>query len=214
MTWYADLGPIDYFREDSAPSLRAVGWLGHGHPFPLGPVSPAFFERLGVLLLDPWDPHQFRGFHDCDFCWIEPPSVPSAAWGFTDDELESIRWSGPRRECEPVLVGDRVVSMGRLNLFVPGEGCVYVAPSLIAHYIRTHAYVPPQEFVEAVLRCPEMHSEEYLQARGDLSADEFFQWVWECREPRSKEYREALRAGGAENLANWTPWRWRLRSAD
>ena len=41
MTWYADLGPIDYFREDSSPSLRAVGWLAYDHPFPFVHVAGA-----------------------------------------------------------------------------------------------------------------------------------------------------------------------------
>jgi len=31
MTWYADLGSIDYFGKALVPSLRTVGWLGEGH---------------------------------------------------------------------------------------------------------------------------------------------------------------------------------------
>ena len=187
MTWYADLGPIDYFRSDSSPSFRAVGWLGEGHAFPQDEVSPEFFERLCLLLVDPWDPHGFRGFHDCEFC---PP------------------YDGPRiREHLPqISVGDQVVTMGVLNLFVPGDGCVYVAPSLIAHYVRDHRYAPPPEFIDAVLRCPEIHSEEYLNARRQLSRDDFVRWKLQGGEPRSRGYIEALRASGAEDLVKWTPW--------
>ena len=51
---------------------------------------------------------------------------------------------------------------GSRNLFIPGEHCVYVAPELIQHYISNHEYKPPEEFVRAVERCPEMNSKEYF----------------------------------------------------
>jgi hypothetical protein len=50
------------------------------------------------------------------------------------------------------------------NLFVPGTGVVFVAPGGIVHYVEAHSYLPPQEFVEAVLRCPDLSSEEYCRA--------------------------------------------------
>jgi hypothetical protein len=146
-------------------------------------VSTRFFKQLCSLLVDPWDPHQFVGYHSCQFC---PWEVP---------------------EPEPIVVGGEALSMGRLNLFVPGEDCVYVAPSLIAHYIQAHRYSPPKEFVDAVLRCPEMHSEEYLHARRTLPLTEFIKWTSQCREPRSPQYLEALRASGATKLVEWTPSR-------
>ncbi len=221
MTHYAALGPIDYFREFSFPALRAVGWLGWSYPYQQGEVRPEFFERLCLMLLDPWAPVMFRGRHQCELCsWEVPPASEDTV--ALEEELKRTlqpgeersaryreiyaRMGGIRSRPEPIRVGDRVLSMGQLNLFIPGEGCVYVAPSLIAHYIRSHRYAPPAEFVEAVLECPEMHSEEYLQARRDLPQDEFFTWSLRCREPLSKQYRDALRAGGAEDLANWTPW--------
>ena len=187
MTWYADLSPIDYFRSHSSPSFRAVGWLGEGHPFPQDEVRPEFFQRLCLLLVDPWDPHEFRGFHDCEFC---PP-----------DDGPALHLHLPQ-----ISVGDELVTMGVSNLFVPAQRCVYVAPSLIAHYVRDHGYAPPPDFVDAVLRCPEPHSEEYLKARRQLPLDDFVRWKLRCRESRSREYIEALRASGADDLVNWTPW--------
>ncbi len=52
---------------------------------------------------------------------------------------------------------------GDSNIFVPGNGKVYVCPSLITHYINTHFYLPPREFIEAVYLCPPIHSIEYLK---------------------------------------------------
>jgi hypothetical protein len=53
---------------------------------------------------------------------------------------------------------------GVRNLFVPGAGVLYAAPELIEHYMLDHAYGPPQEFIDAVLRCPAMSSREYHDA--------------------------------------------------
>lgn len=53
---------------------------------------------------------------------------------------------------------------GSMNLFVPGDKRVYVAPELILHYSNAHGYKPPEEFCQAVLRCPRMGTPEYRQA--------------------------------------------------
>lgn len=47
------------------------------------------------------------------------------------------------------------------NLFVPGQGVIYVCPKLIRHYINAHHYQPPPVFLEAVLRCPDTRTMEY-----------------------------------------------------
>lgn len=53
--------------------------------------------------------------------------------------------------------------MGHTNLFVPGDGFLFVCPELILHYIKGHQYSPPVEFCEAVLACPPMNSGDYLK---------------------------------------------------
>lgn len=53
---------------------------------------------------------------------------------------------------------------GFWNLFVPTDRFVFVAPELITHYVHHHGYRAPDEFVEAVMRCPPMGSPEYLSA--------------------------------------------------
>ena len=44
------------------------------------------------------------------------------------------------------------------------DGFVYVAPSLILHYIDSYRYSPPVAFQEAVISYPPMRSMEYLKA--------------------------------------------------
>lgn len=52
---------------------------------------------------------------------------------------------------------------GTANLFLPGNGFLYVCPELIVHYMNAHGYKPPAEFCHAVLTCPPMRSVKYLQ---------------------------------------------------
>ncbi|MEZ0228861.1 MAG: hypothetical protein ACAI25_09565 [Planctomycetota bacterium] len=51
---------------------------------------------------------------------------------------------------------------GVYNVFIPGDGFLYVAPTLILHYLESHAYAPPEEFMRAVTACPRMSSPEYM----------------------------------------------------
>jgi hypothetical protein len=50
--------------------------------------------------------------------------------------------------------GGYVAHFGASNLFIPGENCVYVASSMILHYIDVHDYEPPEVFWEAVMNAP------------------------------------------------------------
>jgi hypothetical protein len=49
-------------------------------------------------------------------------------------------------------------------VFVPGQGCIYIAPLRIIHYMSTHWYQPPDVFIRAVLACPSMGSMAYKRA--------------------------------------------------
>jgi hypothetical protein len=124
-------------------SLLAVGWLEENHPYPSGSVDTAFFAALVELLRDPWQPAMFVGRHACELCAFSGgPSV--------------LDYNGVR------------VELGRANLFVPAQGVAYVSPSLMVHYIDSHAYLPPDEFRAAVLACPPMRSMDYLRAVAAL----------------------------------------------
>jgi hypothetical protein len=50
------------------------------------------------------------------------------------------------------------------NLFIPGDGVLYVCPVLVTHYMNAHGYAPPTAFCRAVLGCPGMRSMAYLKA--------------------------------------------------
>jgi hypothetical protein len=139
MTYYADLSPCDYFPFDTQGKLLSLGWLDADFPYARGNVDRAFIEKLAELLTDPWQPAVAMGRHECQFC----------------------RFSGG----PPMFnFGGRTVRVGASNVFLPASGVIYVAPSLILHYIDSHGYAPPEEFQRAVLECPPMKSIQYLRA--------------------------------------------------
>ena len=137
MPYFPDLSPCSCFGEAEADKLIAVGWLDEAHPYAQGEVSEAFLDRLIELLVKPWAPMYFLGYAECPFCALD-------SYG--------------------VRYKDKKIVVGALNLFVPGAGFLYAAPSIIAHYILSHNYAPPAQFQVAVLRCPPMGSEEYFEA--------------------------------------------------
>jgi len=78
MTWYADLGPCDYFGPEHAEGLRAVGWLEGARPFTTGDVDEAVLRRLKELSKEPWSPGASVGSHGCDLCRFVPEAFGSS----------------------------------------------------------------------------------------------------------------------------------------
>lgn len=136
MTWYQDLAICRYFDIPEV-SLIAVGWLDFDKPFPKGDVERHFFSELVALAEHAWQPTLMQGRHPCAMCQ------------FT---------AGPHQ----LVFETTTVHLGALNIFVPSRDGIYVAPSLILHYIDAHRYKPPMPFMEAVHWCPPMRSPEYM----------------------------------------------------
>ena len=44
---------------------------------------------------------------------------------------------------------------------VPAGDKIYYCPEMIAHYVADHAYLPPPEFVQAIMACPLPGTPEY-----------------------------------------------------
>lgn len=127
--FYADLTPYEYGYELPRSNVLNVGWLARGHTFPVGRVPEAFVDVLRCLVKSP--ENLYRGYHSCEFC-PEPPIVIDA---------EGRRVIPPPGE-----------TMGNGEIRVAGSnGLVYVAPVLVLHYVETHNYLPPKEFIDAVM---------------------------------------------------------------
>lgn len=138
MTYFEDLTECSYFG-NRLKHLIAVGWLERGHPYTTGPAPERFVASLVELIDNAWQPFIVPGVHFCDLC------------------------NEPNTNTRRGRSG-RPLALGSSNIFVPSPTGVFVAPSLIVHYIDTHSYVPPLRFQEAVIGCPPMGSGEYLTA--------------------------------------------------
>ncbi|MFJ5924955.1 hypothetical protein ACIQF6_20360 [Kitasatospora sp. NPDC092948] len=151
MTYFRDLSRYSYLREETvaAETVAAegayfaefepayhrvnVGWLSGKHEYTSGPSPVEFLARL-LDILSRQKINLTRGFHCCELC---PYQERQAG-------LLAVEHKGA------------MVRLGNGEIRVPGAPKeVFAAPTLIAHYVERHHYLPPTSFVEAVLRCPE-----------------------------------------------------------
>ncbi|GAA3661090.1 hypothetical protein ACLIYM_24680 [Streptomyces fenghuangensis] len=124
MTYYADLTPYSYDEVDSSNTLLNVGWLSREHGYRTGEAPEGLIEALAKLAER--KVNMQRGMHFCELC----PSFEVAR--------------------ENTSRGNTFIGSGEIR--VPGrEGAVYAAPAMIVHYVESHAYLPPEEFIESVL---------------------------------------------------------------
>ena len=136
MTYFPDLSPYSYTRtppEGEGEPVN-VGWLDADHDHPRGDAPDGLLAAL-VARCDKRI-NRTRGVHFCDLCPRLTPDEYRARW----NDLVVFRSE----------YGD--VDVGNGEIHVPnGAGRVYLAPTLIVHYVGVHRYLPPREFVEAVL---------------------------------------------------------------
>lgn len=116
--------------------LRAIGWLEHPQAFICGSPPAALISKLRTM--------------------VEQVRVAYSHYVFRGVQDCSLCVSAHRPSPGPIWSQE--------NIFVPGADAVYVAPGGIVHYVEAHSYLPPNEFVEAVLQCPDLRSERYREA--------------------------------------------------
>jgi len=138
--YFADLdrcryhsGPLD--ADSWQVPLLAVGWLEHPHGFSLGEVPEGLLARLQNLITAAEAAHPQHNFRGLHCC-----SLCEA-------------------EHEPV----EALRQSHVNLLIPGNGVVYAAPAGIAHYIESHSYLPPSQFIAAVASCPAYGSAAFFE---------------------------------------------------
>jgi hypothetical protein len=108
----------------------AVGFLSARHHFPRGRCPHGALDAICELIV-PAAENGSRGLHPCEFC-----PTGSESW-------------------RTIEYGEKVLRLGNAEILVPRrDRGYYLAPTLIAHYIVEHEYLPPSEFLEAVLALP------------------------------------------------------------
>jgi hypothetical protein len=127
MTYFPDLSPYRYLPEAGNTAVN-VGWLAEENSFPTGEAPDGLVAAvLERVRREPVN--RMRGFHECEFCPEDDEYYPA----FIEHEGQRVYLG----DCEIWVTGD--------------DGTVYAAPSLIAHYIREHRYLPPEGFVDALI---------------------------------------------------------------
>ncbi len=132
VTYFADLSPYSYAlngrHDDLAeqPDAVNIGWLGAGHEFPAG-QAPGWLVPGILKLVTGGLVNLMRGYHMCHLC--RRPHWPPITMDFDGRE--------------------QMLGNGEIRVRGAG-GTRYAAPSLIAHYIDGHSYLPPDGFIEAI----------------------------------------------------------------
>ena len=156
MAHIPDLAPCGYFPASDGLQFVAVGWLEPEQDYTRGAVTQEFFLQLCMLLQRPWQPPVAScGVHPCGLCRFSGGRARSS---FRDFHFDGV---------------------GSGFLFIPSGSILFVSPSSIAHYIDGHGSCPPDVFQEAVMRCPEMRSADYMRA---LLATPARNWLRRFRE--------------------------------
>jgi hypothetical protein len=152
MTWFADNSIYTYMVNHRHPPQYNIGWLDAGHPFPCGKVSEEFIDRLWHFCH--FQPIATLGIHGCELC-NKPYDRVTAFYG------------------------DDVFLLGSAEIRAIGtDGRIYAAPNLIFHYVTKHQYLPPKEFIDAILFGPQPESNEYQQPLLEVGAIDMNTFYW------------------------------------
>jgi len=135
--YFPDLTPYEYYvKADDKPALN-IGWLDAAHDFPKGVPPDGLIARLRFLSQN--RVNQMRGFQMCGFC----PKLKIFDQPFT--------WTDGDKALYQACFTDGRFSSAEIR--VEGQnGRIYASPVMVAHYIEAHGYLPPQEFIEAVMQ--------------------------------------------------------------
>ena len=129
---FEDLSRYSYTKMTSRAALKNVGWLATDVPFDQGPEPPGLLEKIQTATSITRNP--MRGIHGCPFC-------------------------GHEHVRELVEGREALLGMSEVWFPSPSNEVVYIAPSLLLHYVRRHGYLPPAEFVQAALALPANEAE-------------------------------------------------------
>ena len=109
-----------------------VGWLDEYHSFPRGAVPDLFLDRLKELVCCE-SRNETLGFHASPFVEMHP------------NQFYNVGCNVAVSHC------GRQILLGSAEIHVEGPLKIYGAPDLIYHYVYDCQYLPPNEFIDAVL---------------------------------------------------------------
>ncbi len=171
MTFFPDLSFYDYLRDNKVPE-RNIGWLERGHEFERMAPSEETLDLLWSFCTI--SVMQTRGIHACDLCETRK-TVHAVRHGvrFLLGTLEIRVFSkeGDRTSALKQRIREKESSGLILLRSSPFPFAIYAAPTLIYHYVRTHHYKPPDEFLRALSEGPRPPAHEYFERLKKLNLE-------------------------------------------
>jgi|WetSurMetagenome_2_1015567.scaffolds.fasta_scaffold39275_2 hypothetical protein len=125
MAFYEDLSDYEFYDMCKSEKILNIGWLDSKHEYRSGKVPDEVVAKILQLCSNPM--HRTRGYHLCPFC-----SKPSFG-------IE-------------VQFENELFKLGSAEIMVRGQDkTIYMAPDMIYHYITKHNYLPPGEYIRALI---------------------------------------------------------------
>lgn len=142
MEHYKDLTYYSFHHFENALN---IGWINETAPYTKGKVTEIFLEKLKEYIIHPFN--SIRGYRKCDLC-----------------NCNSFK----------VCVSNQEINLGYSEIRVISQNGKqrFAAPDMIYHYITDHNYLPPFQFIEAVINGPKPYSKDY-QNFTERYAEEF-----------------------------------------
>jgi len=151
--YYPDLSVYRIGRDEKGytifPMTKNVGWLSSERTFNIGLVQEKFLLNLKeILFMDTANANRLRNekFPEIliEESYVRSPPINCPICNekiiIDSDGLEYYTGS----ECKHV-------GNSALKIHVIDKGVYYSFPALLYHYVKDHNYLPPQEFIDAVI---------------------------------------------------------------
>ena len=125
--FYEDLSSYSSFLKTPVEGVKNVGWLSSDIPFSKGLIDSNILVKLLQIIKSSntvnFHVNPIRGMHPCNLCG-----------------------------CDEVKIDNEDVWLGSSELWIPSTDgkTIFAVPTLIYHYIETHQYKPPQEFIDTL----------------------------------------------------------------
>lgn len=131
MEYYKDL---TYYSLHHFENAINIGWINDCNPFTQGTVDKIFLKNLEEYIKTPFN--TIRGYLKCDICGCDTYNIS---------------------------ISNQKVNLGYSEIRVISQDGKqkFAAPDMIYHYITNHNYLPPINFIEAVITGPKPNSKKY-----------------------------------------------------
>jgi hypothetical protein len=126
----------------------------------------SYFPDLGTVTMAAAGPHvRAIGWLDGDYpypiCGRLAAGLTARLHAFAGDWSTSAKLLGLQTflGCHTCEFCSEAIGFGCFG--IPAGDILFVAPDMVGHYVAVHRYMPPEEFVEAVLQTPVFGSPKY-----------------------------------------------------